>query len=294
MFLIEKLELQSFSPSEQEVVDFILKEGDNINDLSVGKIAEATFTSKSSLVRIAKKLGYSGWTDFKKAYMEELSYLRQQADAQDANLPFSKNDHNLEIASKIAKLKKEAIDETLSLLKNKELNQAVAYMTAASTVHIFAASNNLHNAREFTHNMKRLQKDVQIHDLHGEVHFDALLAKEDSCAIIISYSGGTASLMQISETLKKKKIPIIALTSLGENPLQLLADLTLRLSTKEKLYSKIGTYATDASITYLLDILYSIYFRQDYDANLTFRQKTSQQIETERFAYSRITEEEEN
>ncbi|WP_245871409.1 MurR/RpiR family transcriptional regulator [Streptococcus penaeicida] len=67
MFLIEKLELQSFSPSEQEVVDFILKEGDNISDLSVGKIAEATFTSKSSLVRIAKKLGYSGWTDFKKA-----------------------------------------------------------------------------------------------------------------------------------------------------------------------------------------------------------------------------------
>ncbi|WP_245871412.1 hypothetical protein [Streptococcus penaeicida] len=110
--------------------------------------------------------------------MEELSYLRQQADAQDANLPFSKSDHNLEIASKIAKLKKEAIDETLSLLKNKELNQAVAYMTAASTVHIFAASNNLHNAREFTHNMKRLQKDVQIHDLHAKSTLMLFLLKK--------------------------------------------------------------------------------------------------------------------
>ncbi|MTC88896.1 SIS domain-containing protein [Streptococcus uberis] len=291
MFINEKIELSAFSPSEQKVVDFILKEKEHISEWSTSQIAKETYTSKSTLVRIAQKLGFSGWTSFRQAFHEEVTYLLKQADARDANLPFDKTDNNLEIASKLAHLKKEVIDETLHLSRNKDLNKAIHLISHARTVHLFAASNNLHNGREFAHNMKRIQKDVQLHDLHGEIHFDALLAEEDSCAIIISYSGGTLSLIKVAQILRKKEIPIIALTSLGDNPISQLSQVTLRLSTKEKLYSKIGTYATDTSITFILDLLYSIYFRQNYDYNLAFRQKTSQEIETERFSYSPITEE---
>lgn len=291
MFLVEKLELTSFSPSEEKVVNFICQQKEAISDMTSTAIAKETYTSKSTLVRIAKKLGFSGWTAFKQAFLEEQAYLVVNADAQNANLPFQKTDNNLVLAGKIASLKKDAINETLTLLNNKDLNQAMSLFAKASTIHVFAASNNIHNGREFAHNMKRIQKDVQIHDLHGEVLFDALLAKENSCALIICYSGGTMSLVKIAETLKAKKIPIISLTSLGENPINLLSDVTLRLSTKEKLYSKIGTYATDASITFLLDVLYSIYFRQDYDKNLAFRHKTSEIIETERISYTKYIEE---
>ncbi|QZT30475.1 SIS domain-containing protein [Streptococcus suis] len=184
------------------------------------------------------------------------------------------------------------VDDTSSLLEVRDLNHAIRLLQPAQTIHIFAASNNLLNAQEFAHNMSRIQKDVRVHQLQGEIHFNAYLAQENSCAIIISYSGGTKSLIRVANILRSKKIPIIALTSLGDNPISQLADVTLRLATKERLYSKIGTYSTDTSITYLLDVLYSCIFAKDYQDNLTLRQVSSQFIESERFTDSSILQEE--
>ncbi|MFL4358858.1 MurR/RpiR family transcriptional regulator [Streptococcus uberis] len=59
MFINEKIELSAFSPSEQKVVDFILKEKEHISEWSTSQIAKETYTSKSTLVRIAQKLGFS-------------------------------------------------------------------------------------------------------------------------------------------------------------------------------------------------------------------------------------------
>lgn len=139
--------------------------------------------------------------------------------------------------------------------------------------------------------MSRIQKDVRVHQLQSEIHFNAYLAHENSCAIIISYSGGTTPLIRVSNILRSKNIPIIAMTSLGDNPISQLSDVTLRLATKERLYSKIGTYSTDTSITYLLDVLYSCIFAQNYQHNLTLRQVSSQFIESERFTDSSILQE---
>lgn len=291
MFLLEKLEYSNFSNSEQIVVDYLLTQREAIEELTISQIAANTFSSKSSLVRISKKLGFKGWTDFKKAFLEEINYFNKQNSAIDANIPFDKSDNYLQIASKIANLEKEAIEDTLSLLKAKTINEAIHLMKEANTIHIFAASNNLLNAQEFAHNMSRIQKDVRIHQLQGEVLFNAYLAQENSLALIISYSGGTESLIRIAKILKEKNIPIISITSLGDNPISLLADINFRLATKEKLYSKIGTFSTDASITYLLDTIYSCIFAQEYEKNLKLRQLASRIIESERHADSTILRE---
>ncbi|HFI0403183.1 TPA: MurR/RpiR family transcriptional regulator [Streptococcus suis] len=291
MFLLEKIELFPFSPSEEEVVRFILAKREEIKDISIQKIADACYTSKSTLVRISKKLGFEGWKEFKDAFLKEIDYLNKQKSSIDANIPFTATDTYLQIANNIAKLKKEAIDDTSSLLEVRDLNQAIRILQPAQTIHIFAASNNLLNAQEFAHNMSRIQKDVRVHQLQGEIHFNAYLAHENSCAIIISYSGGTTPLIRVSNILRSKNIPIIAMTSLGDNPISQLSNVTLRLATKERLYSKIGTYSTDTSITYLLDVLYSCIFAQNYQHNLTLRQVSSQFIESERFTDSSILQE---
>lgn len=110
--------------------------------------------------------------------------------------------------------------------------------------------------------------------------------------LLISYSGVTESLLRIAKLIRNKGIPILLLTSVGDNPLTKLANCTLRLATRERLYSKIGTFSTDTSISYLLNILYSCLFAQDYENNLALRKIASQMIETERKATSIILSEE--
>ena len=291
MFLIEKMEIFPFSTNERHIVNYLLSEKQSIEGMSTADIAKATYSSKSALVRIAKKLDFSGWVDFKKAFLTELYYLDKLTQSVDANLPFSKQDNLITIANRIAKLKQEAILDTVSLLDNATLEQAVNLLEQAKSIHIFAASNNLLNAQEFQHNMKRIQKDVHVHQLHGEILFDAYLVPKESCALVISYSGETLSLQRVMKLLRRHHIPIILLTSLGENKSTNLTNCILRLATREKLYSKIGTFSTDASITYLLDLLYSGVFAQNYGNRLALRIHASQLIEFERTSSSKILNE---
>lgn len=282
----------TFSNSERVVLNYILNKGTHIQNMTIKEISEETFTVPSTLIRIAKKLNYDGWNSLKEDFLKECEYLEQHFVDIDANLPFKNNDTIMSIAGKIAALEKESIEDTLSLITHDDLQKAIQIMRKASCIHLFAVSNNLLITQEFKHNMSRIQKDVRIHGLQNEIVFDATLAQSGSCAIIVSYSGETYVLDKIANTLNNKNIPLIVITSIGDNTLSRKADCTLRICTREKLYSKIATFSTDRAITYLLDVLYSCMFALDYDYNLNLRIETSKAIENGRFSTLDILKEE--
>ena len=289
ILLQEKLETYPFTNSEQPVIDYLVEQQHNIQHQTTAEIAAATYSSKSTLVRIAKKLKYSGWTAFKTAYIKELDYLDKKISCIDANYPFTKKDSLLSIANKIARLEMESIEDTLSLITHDDLRKVVNIISKTSSVHLFAASNNLLVAQEFSHQMSRIGKLAQIHALHDEIFFNAFLAKSDSCALIIAYSGENESLLRVTELLTEKRIPLI--TSIGENSTSRQADVVLRLCTREKLYSKIATFSTDAAINYLLNVIYSCVFALDYDRNVEQKISASRRLEKNRSSNSTILRE---
>ena len=262
--------------------------------MTTKEIAEATYTSPSTLVRIAHKMNFSGWSDLKEAFLKEEEYLQKHFSEINANLPFQRNDTIMSIASKIAALEKESIDDTLSLITHDDLQKAIQIIRKSSYTSLFAVSNNLLITQEFQHNMSRIKKRVDICLLQGETIFKARLADPSSCAIIVSYSGETSILNETIQYLKANNIPIIAITNIGDNSTARLADCVLRICTREKLYSKIATFSTDSAIVYLLDVLYSCIFALDYDANLQLRISTSKMIEAGRSSTVDIIKEEDH
>lgn len=284
MLIRERLERCDFSNSEQMVIQYILKKNLVIKDMTTKEIAAQTYASPSTLVRIAHKMGYSGWNELKEAYLKEEEYLVTHFCHIDANLPFEKSDSIMAIANKMAILKKEAIDDTLSLITHDDLQNAIQIIRKSSYVNIFAVSNNLLITQEFKHNMSRIKKRVEVHALQSEIVFNACLADPTSCAIIISYSGETGILIRSIKALKANHIPIIVISSIGNNTAKQLADCILHITTREKLYSKIATFSTDTAIIYLLDVIYSCIFALDYDQNLETKINASRIIESGRFS----------
>lgn len=283
MLIRERLERCDFSNSEQTVIQYILKKNLAIKDMTTKEIAAQTYASPSTLVRIAHKMGYSGWNELKEAYLKE-EYLVTHFCHIDANLPFEKGDSIMSIANKIAILKKESIDDTLSLVTHDDLQSAIQIIRKSSYINIFAVSNNLLITQEFKHNMSRIRKRVEVHTLQSEIVFNACLADPTSCAIIISYSGETDILIRSIKALKANHIPIIVISSIGNNTAKQLADCILHITTREKLYSKIATFSTDTAIIYLLDVIYSCIFALDYDQNLETKINASRIIESGRFS----------
>ena len=279
MLIRERLETCDFSNSERAVVAFILEKKLEIRDMTTTEIAREAFASPSTLVRVAQKMGFSGWNGLKEAFLKEEGYLGSHFQDIDANLPFQRGDPIMSIAGKIASLRKEAIDDTRALLHHDDLQKAVLMLKKASSIGVYAASNNLIIAREFQHNMTRIGRKVEMCQLQGEVVFSAYQAERTSCAIVISYSGETPILIRAAQILREHHIPVIIITNIGDSTLARLGDQVLRICTREKQYSKIATFTTDSSIAYLLDVLYSCLFALDYEKNLQFKIDAARAVE---------------
>lgn len=103
---------------------------------------------------------------------------------------------------------------------------------------------------------------------------------------MVSYSGESyhRSPMKYLPELNEKGVPVIALTSEGDNYLRDHANVVLSILAQESLYNKIGTFSTEASINTLLDIVYATVFARNYRRNLEFKSSSSRAVEVNRRA----------
>lgn len=284
MLIQQKFEEISLSDAQKNVVEYLLLEREKIKHQTIKEIALASYTSTGTIMRLAKKLGYKGFEDFKEDFLKEIQYLDTHFQNINPNFPFSNQDSIQKISSKITMLAKETLDDTLALVEHDSLQKAISIMKHASHIHLAAISYSLLLGQMFQLDMMRIGVPVNIYPIEGELLFSASLIKEDDCVIFISYSGQIHNLCVLAKTLKERGTKIIVITSLGDNELKQYADVVLTLSTREKLYSKIAGYSNEYSIKLLLDILYSCYFSLDYNENLNRRIRISKLSETGRTA----------
>ena len=275
--LIHKIEKTHFSESESIIIDYLLKKGEEIKDMTISQISQQTYTSPSLLIRISKKLGYNGFNEFKAAYIKELEYMYAKREI-DASIPFTINDNMMTIAHNIIQLEKETLDDTLSLLNHDDLQKALQLLRICNEIDIYGVSSNVYLAETFKQNMNRIQKRVNLCYTTGSTQVQAIMSTPKKCAILISYSGRTPFIIDVAKKLKEKKTPIIALTNIAENELSSLADVTLRISSRELINTKIGDFASTQSVKSLLDILYSCLFSLDYKKNLDYRIQVGKEI----------------
>lgn len=289
MQIIHKMEETHFSPSETTIIDYILEQGENIKNMSIHAIAEATYTSPPLLIRIAKKLGFKGWNEFKEAYIQELEYMYQTADI-DASIPFVVSDNFINISNNIAQLEIESIQDTMSLLKHDDLYGAMHYLRNAPVIDMYAVSNNVILAQQFADKMFLIQKKVNLCRLSENAKLQASMSNENHVAIIISYSGETKFILEVAHILKQKQTPIIAITSIADNHLSSLSNVVLRISSKEMLNTKIGDFATSQSVKLILDILYSCIFSLDYQNNLDNKIALAKSVDDRHSGFAYIDE----
>lgn len=289
MLLIHKIEKTHFSSSETIIIDYILGHPQEIKNMTVHEIAVQTYTSGSLVIRIAKKLGYSGWNELKEDFIKELNYLYDMSEI-DASIPFVVDDHYMEIANNISKLEIETIQDTMNLLKHDILYSCMRILRKAEIIDIYSVSQNIYLAECFAEKMFTIQKQVNVCKLIGKSGIQASMCNDKHCAILISYSGQTHDIIETAKILNKKKIPMIALTSIGENELSKLSDVTVYISSREMLHTKIGEFATSQSIQCILDILYSCIFSLDYQNNLDRKIEIAKEIDDRISGYEYIDE----
>lgn len=111
MSLIDNLSNEKlFTKSEIEVINFIKENPNLVLNMTIGELANQTFSSNTTIIRICKKLGFNGFRDFKIEYLRNIESLKYLNNETDFTLPFQENEPTWQIINSISNVYKDSIN----------------------------------------------------------------------------------------------------------------------------------------------------------------------------------------
>ena len=267
MSLLSRIEYQSgFSELEKKIADYLIEHKEDVIHMNLKELAKATYTSTATISRFCKKVGEKNFNDFR-VHFAEVTQSQSFATV-NFNRPFLPDSSVGEIQYNISDIYKQTIDGTNLVLDLNELNRAVDCIEQTNIIDIFGFGDSYLTAQLFEHKMTYVNKYVNLKAIPTEQNQQALYTNKDTVAIVISYSGETNELIKIAKILKEKKTPIIVLTSIGDNRLSHYANYILNIGSREKIFTKIAPFASQTSIEYILNVIFSCLFKKDYQTNI--------------------------
>ncbi|WP_244834041.1 MurR/RpiR family transcriptional regulator [Clostridium sp. BJN0001] len=280
--LLDKMnEKNLFNQTEQAISEYLIKNIDNIDDLTIHKLAKETFTSNTTIIRFCHKLNFSGFKDMKIQLIKELENSYKFHNNINYNLPFKESDSVKDITLKLAELSKEIIDLSSIELNQKDLQNALVKINEAERIFIFGKGDSYISALYFANNMKRINKYIILADTLHSSASNVLNIRKKDVAIFLTYSGNHYDYTKYSILLRKKGIFSILITSAKKSILTNIVNLTLFIPNRESIDSKIAPFSSELSFTYILNIIYSYIFKENYYINYENtkkKEKNSQEI----------------
>lgn len=237
---------------EKLIADYLLVENSEIIDMSAKEIAEETNTSAPTVVRFAKKLGFSSLNEMK----IKLSISSKE---KNSSREFEYLDKDLSTKSIVNGVKSSIhsiIDETVDLIDEEQLDKAINLLTNAKTIYIYSVGVSGLVGLDFYYKLSRINKRCVAHtDTHLQLTSSVLMEKED-VAVVISYSGETKETLLCAKNAKEKNVPVIAITKASiDNKLDYFSDISLHVPYVEKSLRE-GAMSSRISQLAIIDMLF--------------------------------------
>ena len=259
------------SGAEKGIVEYLLQNPTLIVDKTIHQLANETFTSASSVVRLIKKLGFKGYREFYQSLVYEVALIDR--DLREKSKEITHEDNLEMIVEKVTAKNVLSLENTKKLLDYDVLNECVDMLLNCKTINLFGIGASLLVARDAYLKFLRINKAVILNDdWHSQLLQARNMSKED-IAIAISYSGMTEEVLRCVATAKEKGAKIIAITRYENNPLSQIADFTLSVSATEFIFRS-GAMSSRISQLNIIDILYAAYVNHRYSESLQQLQKT--------------------
>ncbi|MBQ7759231.1 MurR/RpiR family transcriptional regulator [Anaerotignum sp.] len=242
----------SLGQAERKVVDYILENPEKVIYLSVAGLAESSGVSDATVVRACRKLGLSGYQDFKVTLAQDIVTPMQSIHEE-----ISEDDTASGIVDKVFQGTMQALTLTHDSLDAEALVKAADAITNARRVVILGMGSSYSVAVDMQHKLLRLGIDaVAFNDSHIQTITASLLTKDD-VVFAISHSGSSKDIVDNTKLAKSNGATTISLTSIGSSPLSKTTDIQLYTASKETQY-RIVALSSRIAQEVIIDTLYTL------------------------------------
>jgi DNA-binding MurR/RpiR family transcriptional regulator len=210
------------TPLEARVVDTILGRRDFDEATPLRVVADDAGVSEAMIVKIAKKLGFAGFKDFRAGVVGynglPTTELHQE---------LSPDDTGAEIAQKVFRTSIHALEETLSILDPEAFERAADLIAAARQRDFYGIGGSAQIARDAGHKFLRIGVRTSVFDDAHMMLMSAALLGEGDVAVAFSHSGATTAVIEPLQLARRRGARTIALTNYATSPLASEADVVL-------------------------------------------------------------------
>lgn len=252
--MLSKIEIEvlnSLTIAELSVLRYLDNNKEDVLDLTIQELADRNFVSTTTVMRLCKKLGFTGFTELKYKIKDMVSI----EDCFNKNLTFEKikSDHLTNIAS------------TANLLDKQMLEEIVDKMLEAEHIHFFGKGLS---GSVFTYFSKILHtlgvNNTNYHDTHIAYINGEKMTNKD-LIFISSLSGKTSQTIRMAQICKSRDAKIVSLTSNTQNPLSQLSDypITFMAGTRNP---KVADILSRTPILFIFDIIIEMYIAKKMGA----------------------------
>lgn len=260
--LIEQLKNTThFTPVEQSVCHYILDNLDQISELSISQLSQLSYSSNATIIRLCRKLGLKGYSDFKIALVKELERGRKEKSDVNMDFPFIKKESTQEIVNHIAVLSNETIYTCYESISSIQLEKAARLILKASHLFVYAAGDSLISATSFVNRLVKLKKHAFIANQYGEIAAMSDTVTQQDLVLFVSYSGSALPNKKIMQQLRRSGCKTLFITS---NDTHYDFDVTIQFPKREDFDHKIATFYSQISINYIFHCLYAIVYSMGY------------------------------
>ncbi|MFA0888499.1 MAG: MurR/RpiR family transcriptional regulator [Synergistales bacterium] len=192
-------------------------------------LAQAAGVSNPTVIRLAFRLGYSGFPEFQKALQSATekqydSLERFQGD------PVSEEE---DFFQRVLSLEFHVLRQMKEKISEEAVQRSVELMEKRKTVFIVGLLANTCLAEYLGYFLSILRENVQVltdfdHEAYGKIRD----AGEDSVAVVYSFPRYPVGTQSLARLFRKEGIPVVGITDSGMSPLAPLANVLLEAPMK--------------------------------------------------------------
>lgn len=193
--------LEELNDLDKDILQFIISNPKAVLSLGIMDLADKVHASKSSVLRMTKKLGFSGYS--------ELKYFLRHSEATSQT-----NHSERDIFEKQA----DDIKKTLDYMQSVNLEPINEMLDKSQIVYCYATGFSQKNAvDEFSITMLNIDKRVLVLPNKTELDMVMPIVTKEDCVVVISLSGETDEIKENLSSFEVRKIPLLAVTAVGDN-----------------------------------------------------------------------------
>ena len=259
------------SGAERGVLDCVLEDPEAAAQCSIHKLAELSYTSPSTVVRICRKLGFAGYREMQKSLLYELAVRIENKSEKGGELEHT--DQLSDIIDKVTYRNVASLENSRMLVEPEAVKRSVDLICACDTVLLFGLGASFLVAQDAYLKFLRVGKPCALsEDVHSQ-YLHARNAKPSDAAVIISYTGYTDEILRCARDLRRQGTPIIAITRFEPSPLSQMADCNLYVVATEETFRS-GAMSSRIAQLNMIDILYTAYFNRNYEQSIRYFERT--------------------